>query len=233
MSAALGLMRLQQVDTRIDQVEDSLLRINVELGDDAELRAAKDELAAADVASSQAEAERQEAELQANAVRNKMREAEASLYGGKVRNPKELQDLQADVASLKKHLAALESTELTWMEKLEAAEGLGVKARASFEGAMERATARNGRLIDEREQLLRTREDLRAEREAASAAIPPRFLMAYEQLRKSRRGVAVAEVVDNACGACGSTLTAALRQSARHAPDLVNCPSCGRILYAG
>jgi len=54
----------------------------------------------------------------------------------------------------------------------------------------------------------------------------------YEALRQQRRGVAVAEIRDNACDACGTTLTAALQQSARHAAELVHCPTCGRILFA-
>jgi hypothetical protein len=233
MSAALGLMRLQQVDTRIDQVEDSLERIRVELANDAEVQAASSELTAAEAARSDAELQRQEAEAQANSVRNKMQQAESSLYGGKVHNPKELQDLQADVASLKRHMTALDGTELSWMERLEAAEALSMRARQQLEAVLDRARARSSRLVEEQAGLRRTRDDLQAEREAASGAVAPQLLDAYEHLRRSRRGVAVAEVRDDACGACGTTLTAALQQSARHAPDLVNCPSCGRILYGG
>jgi predicted nucleic acid-binding Zn-ribbon protein len=233
MSSALGLMRLQQVDTRIDQVEDSLERIRLELANDAEVQAANTELAAADATRSEAELQRHEAEVQANSVRNKIQQAESSLYGGKVHNPKELQDLQAEVVSLKRHMTALEGTELSWMEKLEAAEGLSIRAREQLEAAMARAEARSKRLIEDLAGLRRTHEDLQAEREAASGAVAPKLLESYERLRKSRRGVAVAEVRDDACGACGTTLTAALQQSARHAPDLVNCPSCGRILYGG
>jgi hypothetical protein len=233
MSAALGLMRLQQVDTRIDQVDDSLERIRAELENDAELHAASNELEVAEAARSDAELNRQEAEGQANSVRHKMQQAESSLYGGKVHNPKELQDLQADVASLKRHMSTLESTELSWMEQLEAAESLSLRARKQLEDVMSRARVRSSRLVEDQAGLRRTREDLQTERDAASGAVAPKLLDAYEQLRRSRRGVAVAEVRDNACGACGTTLTAALQQSARHAPDIVNCPSCGRILYGG
>ena len=75
-------------------------------------------------------------------------------------------------------------------------------------------------------------QGLQAEREAATSAIDARILDKYEALRQQRRGVAVAEINDNACGACGTTVTAALQQSARHSSELVYCPSCGRILFA-
>ena len=45
------------------------------------------------------------------------------------------------------------------------------------------------------------------------------------------KGLDVAQIADGACEACGTALTAALQQSARHASVLTYCPSCGRILY--
>ena len=52
------------------------------------------------------------AEAEAEAQKIKIEHTEASLYGGSVHNPKELQDLQRDVASLKKHLTTLEERQL-------------------------------------------------------------------------------------------------------------------------
>ena len=89
------------------------------------------------------------------------------------------------------------------------------------------------RLIEERSGLLRNGDNLLAERQAALGPVAARAIEQYEALRRQRRGVAVSEVLENACSACGTTLTAALQQSARHADQLVYCPSCGRILYAG
>ena len=60
-------------------------------------------------------------------------QAEASLYGGHVQNPKELQDLQKDVASLKRHLETLEERELEAMEAAENAEKDFAAAEADLE----------------------------------------------------------------------------------------------------
>jgi predicted nucleic acid-binding Zn-ribbon protein len=65
------------------------------------------------------------------------------------------------------------------------------------------------------------------------SAVAAEHLQAYERISQLRRGVAVAEISDNACRACGTVLTAAQQQNARHTAQLVFCPSCGRILYAG
>ena len=45
-------------------------------------------------------------EDEAQSQQIKIQQAELSLYGGLVRNPKELQDLQADIASLKETLGS-------------------------------------------------------------------------------------------------------------------------------
>jgi predicted nucleic acid-binding Zn-ribbon protein len=233
MSAALGLLRLQQVDSRIDQLGDKLERIRVELENDAEIAAARKALEVAEAAYADAERERLAAENLAKSQRLKMQRAESTLYGGGVRNPKELQDLQADVASLKKHLTALDESELRWMEKLEAAEQDRRHTSEKLAQVLSAASAAQGLLMDQQAELKRTRAQLQAERDAAVGAVDPHLLESYETLRRTRRGIAVAEVSDGACGACGTVLTAALQQNARHATDLVHCPSCGRILFGG
>jgi predicted nucleic acid-binding Zn-ribbon protein len=231
MSAALGLLRLQQVDSKIDQLEDKLEHIRVELENDVEVAGARQALEAADAARQEAERDRMAVEMQAHSQRSKLQQAESTLYGGSVRNPKELQDLQADVASLGRHLSALEDAELECMEKLEATETLYRAMHERLDQVLSRTQDDRGRLMDQQSDLLHSRGSLKAERAAAESAVDSQSLETYKSLRRTHRGIAVAEVSDNACGACGTALTAALQQSARHATEIVRCPSCGRVLY--
>jgi len=174
-----------------------------------------------------------QAEGQASSQRNRLHQAEAALYGPGSRSPKELQDLTADVAALKRYLVTLDAAEVSWMEKLEAAEeGVG-RAKSALEAAQARSDASRPVLLAQERDLLREQEKLQAERAAAVGALPAALLDTYEGLRRMRRGVAVVEVLDGACGACGTSLTAALQQSARHAAVPVTCPNCGRFLFGG
>ncbi len=232
MSAALGLFRLQQVDTRIGQKEARRRKIQETLENDSELQAATQRVKAAEHQAFLVDQERRLAEEGAREQQIKIQQAEASLYGGKVQNPKELQDLQADVVSLKKHLAIVEDHQLEAMLELESSQTALQQAQTDLETMRSRLGAENGHLLDEQASLERDLQGLAAERQAALSAVDPRMLDTYEAIRAQRRGVAVAEVGDNACGACGTTLTAALQQSARHAAELVYCPTCGRILFA-
>jgi hypothetical protein len=233
MSSVLGLFRLQQVDTRISQVEARRHNIQEMLENDSELQAALQKLEAAKQEEHRHEQERRAAEEGARDQQIKIQHAESSLYGGTVHNPKELQDLQAEVVSLKKHLAATEEQELDAMVKLESSQAARQSAQAELAGIQSRLGEANRHLLDEKAIVTRDLADLHAERQAALSALDPRWLGVYESLRLEHRGLAVAEVADNSCGACGATLTAALQQSARHAAQLVLCPSCGRILFAG
>lgn len=232
MSAALGLFRLQQVDSRINQMEARRRKIQETLENDSELQAALQRVKAAEQMAYRTDQHRRAAEEGARDQQIKIQQAESSLYGGKVQNPKELQDLQADVVSLKKHLASMEDQELEAMVQLESLQAAVQGAQDDLHQIQSRLGEENRHLVDELSALERDLQGLQTERQAAMSAINPRVLERYEALRQQRRGVAVAEIRDNACDACGTTLTAALQQSARHAAELVHCPTCGRILFA-
>jgi len=55
--------------------------------------------------------------------------------------------------------------------------------------------------------------------------------MQYERVRKGRRGVAVAEVVDGRCMACQIMLRPQYWQDVKRSESLLFCESCQRILY--
>jgi hypothetical protein len=232
MSAALGLQRLQQVDSRIDQLEAELGRIHAELENNAAATAAREALDSAEADQRHAEESRLKAERQASTVRTKLQQAEGALYGGTVRNPKELQDLQAEVASLKKHLIALDADEVACMEHLEEVDAHCRAASARLQHILLGLEVEHAQLRESEVDLLHKRESLRSERTATAEALRPAWQAAYDGLRRTRRGVAVAAVEDGACAACGTALTPALQQNVRHAQDLMHCPSCGRILFA-
>ncbi len=232
MSAALSLLRLQQVDSRIDHLEAELGRVVSELASNSVAAAAQQVLDSAEDEQKIAEEGRLGAERQTGLLRAKLQQAEASLYGGTVRNPKELQDLQAEVASLKKHLSSLDADEIAWMEKLEAADTHCRAATGQLEEVLLKLESEHGQLRRRQSELLLLKESLLSERAATAAAVTRAWRETYDGLRQTRRGVAVAAVEDGACAACGTALTPATQQSVRHAQVLVHCPSCGRILYA-
>lgn len=232
MSVPLGLHRLQQVDSHTDRIRARLKAIEETLQADDAIRSAQQAFAASESAWKTAERDLRFAEAESIKQRVKIEQAESSLYGGQVRNPKELQDLQDEIASLKRHLITLENRELDALAASEAAEAEYQIAQAELNKARASAASQHADLTVERETLQKDSERLIHEHKAAIGAVPQPVLQIYEQLRERKHGLAVVAIQDSACAACGSALTPAQQQSARSASQLFYCPTCGRILYA-
>lgn len=216
----------------MDQAQSRLKVIRQTLENDAELRAANEKFAAAEEKLRNAERLLKLSEQEVEKQRLKIQQTEASLYGGLVHNPKELQDLQKDVASLKRHLETLEERQLEAMVTAETAEQELQQARLELENIKSNRGAQFRDLNQESDVINKDIEKLLSERNAVLKDIGSQSVGIYDQLRKQRRGVAVATISDGSCAACGTTLTQSHQQNARSATQLFYCPSCGRVLYA-
>jgi hypothetical protein len=233
MSQPFKLFRLQQLDTHLDQAQARLTQIDVALSDDRELQLARSQVQKADDLVESARKALHRAEEDVRAQRVKIEQTEATLYGGKVRNPKELQDLQNEAAALKRYLAVLEDRQLEHMISSEDAEKSRSLASDKLDGVQNRNEQANSELAREQTSLTDEVGHLQAERQAEISSIPAEDLALYQNLRQQRRGVAVARVTDKTCAACGSTLSTALLHASRSPNQLTRCDTCGRILYAG
>jgi predicted nucleic acid-binding Zn-ribbon protein len=227
------LYRLQQIDSQLDQARARVKQIDVILGDNEAMRQAQQRSAAAAAQLEQERKALRKAEENVQAQRLKIEQTESTLYGGKVRNPKELQDMQNETISLKRYLSVLEDRQLDMMINVEEAEANAAAAAADLNQVQADVIQQNSGLTAEKSKLIKETEQLESERAASAATIPPEDLVLYEQLRRQRRGVAVAKVTDKACAACGSTLSTALLHAALSPSQLARCESCNRILYGG
>jgi predicted nucleic acid-binding Zn-ribbon protein len=61
--------------------------------------------------------------------------------------------------------------------------------------------------------------------------VKPAVYQNYERVRKGRRGVALAEVVDGRCTACHIVLRLQYYQDIKRGESILPCESCQRILY--
>lgn len=232
MSRPLNLYRLQQIDSRVDQADIRLKEIEALLSDDVNLRKATALAARAEKNLLAAQKEQRLAESKVKDQRIKIEQVEATLYSGTVRNPKELQDMQNEVAALKRFLDILEERQLEAMLVVDDINVQFVEAHQKLLKYQAHTEKQQAGLIQERELLQDKRSESLEQRQVAINTVTPDDLLIYDRLREQRAGVAVAKVEERACSACGSTLTAALHQAARSPSQVVFCDSCGRILYA-
>ncbi len=231
MSHTLNLYRLQQIDSQMRRAQDRAVAVSEQLENDSELRLAIERAQEAETGHQAARKALDKAEADVEAQRIKIEQTEASLYGGAVRNPKELEDLQDEAASLKRHLVTLEDRLLECMLAVEAAEAASRTAAEAAQALRESLMEQKRDLTQEKASLENELGRLKTEQEAVLGSIPQEAIGLYDRLREQHRGVAVSAITDNSCGACGSRLTLALVQSARSGSAMALCPSCGRILY--
>jgi predicted nucleic acid-binding Zn-ribbon protein len=201
MSAAFNLFRLQQADSGLLHARGRREAIEAALEDDAETREARQQAQSARDARLRAENSLREAEYETLAARVKIQQVEASLYAGRVSNPKELQDLQKDLESLRRHLVTLEDRQLEAMLALEESESADARTQSMLELALASAAEQTRALEAERASLQGEIERLETERQAIAHGLDAPSLAHYDALKAQKRGVAVAALSDGACGA--------------------------------
>ena len=231
MSTTFHLYRLQEIDSQIDKVQRRLDEIQKILDDNSELKRTKATLASHEAAHGKTEKTLRKAEDEVKKQRIKIEQTEAMLYGGSVKNPKEVQDLQNKSESLKRYLLVLEDTQIEAMLAHDEQTEMLAAAQKALDLLRAKLIQQNSQLAGEQSGLNNDKDRLLQERSAALSILEEDHLKLYNKLRKSKRGIAIASVKDGGCSACGATLTLSTQQKSRSASEMAYCPSCKRILY--
>lgn len=232
MSRSSQLYDLQLTDSQLDRHRNRLNHIHAILADNQEVQAAETDMKAAQTALKVAEINLREAEQRVKEQRLKIKQTDAKLYGGKIHNPKQLQDLQEESEALKRFLEVVEDRQLACMLDMDDHREVFTAAQASLDQARQNAATLHQEMTQELSIIQKETQHLENMRITMVQSIQPPDLALYEKLRKQRLGVAVSFVNERACSACGATLTAALYQTARSPSQLTHCDACGRILFA-
>jgi hypothetical protein len=227
------LRDLQEVDSQLDQIRARGQRIAEAWGNRTPLQATKQAREAAQATLRRAQADQRDLDLQLDKLRRKIQEDSDKLYGGRVKNPRELQDLQAEVEQDKRLISTLEDRSLAQMDVVEGAQRTADTAEAAFARAEDDWKRDQLAMRDEHATLKARGAELVARRNALAAQADAAALRTYEALRRSKDGLAVAKISQRSCQACRVGVTTSEEQKARTSSELVLCGSCGRILYAG
>ncbi len=233
MSTTAELYALQEVDSAVDACERELAQVRARLDEPEEVAQARAEVARVEVELEAARRRLRELETAATDLKARMAPIEQRLYSGAVRHPKELQGLQDELNMYRRQLDHIEDDELAAMEALEGTTAALAAARERL-AALESAWREEQARLHQRErELLAQRDRLQQQRQARAGRVPPSFLALYERLRPLKRGQAVARIERGVCADCRITLPTTVQQRARAGAQVLQCPSCERILYAG
>lgn len=230
MTNAADLFALQEIDLALDSALARLAEIETEMGETDELISARAVVEEKQEATNVLRGRQKDLEWAVDEIRGKASAVEEKLYGGSVRNPKELSDLDADLKSLKAQLRVREDDLLTLLVEIEDAEADLAHAQAAHGEIASLWQEGQTRLQEEKREIEPEVARLQAARDQDSASIDRASLSLYQLLRERRGGRAVARVERGMCQGCRITLPMSVLQKARAGMALVQCVSCERML---
>jgi len=230
MATAPELFALQETDQALDRAQARFAEIEAQLVESEELVSAREAVEERRKVVEELRSHLSDAETTVEDVRAKAAEVESKLYGGKITNPKELSDLDADLRSIKHLIANREDTLLALLVEIDEAEKQLAAADSIHEGIASAWTQKQEALLAEMARIEPEVAALRARREEQSPAIDGSSLRLYQRLRERHGGRAVARLERGMCQGCRISLPMSVLQKARSGIDLVQCVSCERIL---
>ncbi|MDQ4103148.1 MAG: C4-type zinc ribbon domain-containing protein [Actinomycetota bacterium] len=198
---------------------------------DKALLACRDSLVAAETAASDLDREIRKLEGEIDQVRAREDRDRGLLDSGSITSGKQLEDLQHELATLRRRQTVLEDDLLEVMERREATGADIDRGRAAVADVEQRrldVARRQGEALAELES---TEEHGKQERRALIGQLPAELVALYERVR-ARNGTGAALLRERRCGACRLELDrTAIGRLRDAAPDeVLRCEECGVVL---
>lgn len=223
------LYQLQEVDLEIESSEQALAQIARRLGESQAVVRAQTKLKSEQQQLEELGRQQHSAEWEIEDLVNKLTAAEEKLYSGRIKDPKELTNLQHEVNGLRARRNHLEDKALEMMDQVELSTASVAALSNELKTLENEWHSQQQQLSTNMEQLKTTLSDLKHKRQLLSAKVDSPAVELYQELKK-QKGQAVAKVEQGICCGCRISLPTTELQRAR-SDSLVQCSSCGRILF--
>lgn len=229
MSIANQLYQLQQVDLELEANEQALRQITSQLGESEAVVSIRNKLASEHKHLEELGRQQRSIEWEIDDLTSKLDTAEKELYSGRIRNPKELSNLQQETNLLKARRKQLEDETLAIMDQAE----LTTRNITTIDTELKAQEAvwqsQQQQLSANLKRVKKTVSTLKDQRQLLDSEIDPKAVESYQELKK-QKGTAVAKVEQGICRGCRISLPVNELRLARSG-SLVRCGSCGRILF--
>jgi hypothetical protein len=230
LNKAKQLYELQELDMELEAKRQTLVQVEAGIGESGALLDARAALAQEEGRVKELAQQMKSVEADVQDVRSKAKVAVDKLYGGTVKNPKELVSLKEQVEGYSKKIVGLEDKTLSLMTEMDALEKEVTLKRQGL-AAVEAGWAKDQQsLLKQKDELIAAIAGIEPKRSEAASNIDKAAISLYETLRKRRQGRGVSKVEQGMCQGCRIHLPVNKLQQLRTGHNLVQC-SCERILY--
>ncbi len=213
----------------LESNEQALKRMASQLGESQAVARAQTKLTLEHQHLEELRHQQRSAEWEIDDLGNKIAASEDKLYSGQMKNPKELANLEHEVEGLKTRRDQLEDKALEIIDQVELTEASVATMSNELEILEAEWHRQQQQLSTDMEQLKAIQSDLKHKRQRLLAEIDSQPVEFYHELKKQKR-TAVAKVEQGICRGCRISLPTTELQRAR-GDSLVQCSSCGRILF--
>jgi predicted nucleic acid-binding Zn-ribbon protein len=233
VSIVRQLYQLQLVDTESDEKSRRLAFIETSLADSGDVIRAREAVAETESHLYESRKQLRALELEIAGLNDKLKANQERLYGGRVRNPKELSSLQQEASVLQRHRSELEDGQLELMIAIEEQEAELAERQARLRQIEATRRDEHAVLQAEKEQLVGHLAELEEERTGLRQRLRAADLADYDDLRRRQGGIAVALLRRGTCQACGVDVPITMARAVEHGEGMHHCPICDRLLYGG
>ena len=228
------ILELQSIDNEIMQANTklkSLPEIEQLLHIDKRITTATDELAVVKAEADQIALELRRGEVDVETVTDRIKKDEARLASGNA-TPKELEQLQHEVGTLKKRQEHLEEIELEIMIRSDAITSRSNTLTTDLASLQTLKDEISGRLKTATDEINKVLADKNTARNLVANQIEKPLLELYEKIRGSGGGVGAAALVGNKCNGCNLAINAVEMERIKSLAkdELLRCEECRRIL---
>jgi predicted nucleic acid-binding Zn-ribbon protein len=206
MSLAKRVFELQQVEQLIQSGQRQQEEIQGKITRNEAFEQARDNLSAAEKGLAGLEKQYKELDAEAETLRAQIKQVNDKLYGGKIKNPKELQGYEQEGNMLKANLSKKDDTLLELMEKTEAGKIAIRKLKEVHKSAATAWQEEKGELQVQADKLQLDLAALEDKRKEILNSVDRDTLSVYQGIR-ARKGQAVVKVEQGRCLGCRVTLS--------------------------
>lgn len=231
MTIAKRFYELQHIDGEINEVNIGLDAVVREIDDRTKVLDARSELNSIKDHLKDIEKNKRDLEYEVDNLQKNISQLDEKLFGGKVNNPKELISIEQEKNMFLSKLNNKEDSLLELMEDEEIT-NRNLQIHEEQYKKIEREWQKEQKALHVKKTELDERiSRLNDKRQELINGVELQSLQVYDTVR-TRRGNAVARVEQGRCQGCHIKLSMNEWQKARTGV-LVQCSSCGRILYLG
>ena len=225
------LIDLQNLETAIEEAKRRIAAHPQRIADaDARLARAKEALDTARQRLKASQEARREQEKEAATFQSRLSKFKDQLSA--VKTNREYQAMQHEIETAQKELGVVEERVLERMMEGDALTAEIKKAEQALAAQQKEVEAEKKTLAEELVTVEAALKDATERRQALVKSLAPQLIALFEQVSRARKGLAIVLATrDGLCSACHVRLRPQAFQEVRRNDQIIQCPSCNRILY--